>query len=220
MADLWCDYCGLNLAGTLRTSITGPKNFTICELCLRGIDPKTTTRDFNTSCLFCDRVQGEVYRIFRATICTACVAKSLGTLEPPPQPRVCLGCGLDAHRLADKLCMTCHTERAQDPRGWARKHPMERCRVCGQPSNVMVNGLCFKCCLEDQAHKTYRGETYGVKDEWCFVLGLEANFTEVELKRAYRRCAKAAHPDKPGGSTERMQKVNAAYEAAKRVKGL
>ncbi|QAY01324.1 hypothetical protein ZPAH1_orf00310 [Aeromonas phage ZPAH1] len=45
-------------------------------------------------------------------------------------------------------------------------------------------------------------------------LGLSSNFTEEELKAAYRKAAKDNHPDR-GGSTEKMQSVNSAYEELK-----
>jgi curved DNA-binding protein CbpA len=35
-----------------------------------------------------------------------------------------------------------------------------------------------------------------------------------EVHEAYRRRAREAHPDRPGGSHEAMALVNAAYEAA------
>ncbi len=43
------------------------------------------------------------------------------------------------------------------------------------------------------------------------LFGLKPNFTETELKKAYRRLANEHHPDH-GGSNEEMQKINAAYE--------
>lgn len=42
-------------------------------------------------------------------------------------------------------------------------------------------------------------------------LGIERTATGDEIKAAYRREASAAHPDR-GGSTERMQAVNLAYQ--------
>lgn len=42
-------------------------------------------------------------------------------------------------------------------------------------------------------------------------LGVARDATPAEIKAAYRRASSAAHPDK-GGSTERMQAVNRAYE--------
>jgi DnaJ-class molecular chaperone len=51
------------------------------------------------------------------------------------------------------------------------------------------------------------------------VLGVQANATEAEVKRAFRQQARIHHPDK-GGDAERFREVNEAYEtlsnAAKR----
>jgi curved DNA-binding protein CbpA len=44
-----------------------------------------------------------------------------------------------------------------------------------------------------------------------FILGLARDATPDEIKAAYRRCSSTAHPDKEGGSNERMQAVNRAY---------
>lgn len=44
-------------------------------------------------------------------------------------------------------------------------------------------------------------------------LGVSKEATLAELKAAWRRAASAAHPDREGGSTERMAAVNAAYDA-------
>ena len=46
------------------------------------------------------------------------------------------------------------------------------------------------------------------------VLGLSGDYTEQDVKSAYRRASSKAHPDK-GGSTELQQKVNSAYELLK-----
>lgn len=43
------------------------------------------------------------------------------------------------------------------------------------------------------------------------ILGVRRDATEADVKRAYRRASKHAHPDREGGSHERMQAVNAAY---------
>jgi len=48
---------------------------------------------------------------------------------------------------------------------------------------------------------------------WWDVLGVPFDSDELIVKRAYRRLAQEAHPDR-GGSTEKMQELNAAYEAA------
>lgn len=43
-------------------------------------------------------------------------------------------------------------------------------------------------------------------------LGIERTASPEEVKAAYRRSASAAHPDRDGGSVERMAAVNRAYE--------
>lgn len=50
------------------------------------------------------------------------------------------------------------------------------------------------------------------------ILGVSIDASEEEVKKAYRRKAAKAHPDK-GGSDLEMAKVNAAYEVLRRVKG-
>jgi hypothetical protein len=50
------------------------------------------------------------------------------------------------------------------------------------------------------------------------LLGLEVTATEQEVKHAYRRLAHIYHPDlsREPGATQRMQRINAAYEAIMR----
>lgn len=43
-------------------------------------------------------------------------------------------------------------------------------------------------------------------------LGVARDATPEEIKAAYRRCSSTAHPDKEGGSVERMQAVNRAND--------
>lgn len=50
------------------------------------------------------------------------------------------------------------------------------------------------------------------------ILGVGMDASEQEVKKAYRKAATKAHPDK-GGSNEKMMLVNAAYEAIKRFRG-
>lgn len=47
------------------------------------------------------------------------------------------------------------------------------------------------------------------------LLNLSGNFSEADLKKAYRQASMKAHPDR-GGSTDDMQLVNAAYEFLKK----
>lgn len=43
-------------------------------------------------------------------------------------------------------------------------------------------------------------------------LGVARDASTADIKAAWRRASAAAHPDREGGSTERMQAVNQAYE--------
>lgn len=49
---------------------------------------------------------------------------------------------------------------------------------------------------------------------WSDVLKLPRDAQRSGIEAAYRRLASAAHPDRPGGSHERMAELNAAKEAA------
>jgi hypothetical protein len=52
-------------------------------------------------------------------------------------------------------------------------------------------------------------------NDWRKVLHLPADGIDLDDARAqYRRLASAKHPDKPGGSTEAMAELNAAWEQA------
>jgi curved DNA-binding protein CbpA len=44
------------------------------------------------------------------------------------------------------------------------------------------------------------------------ILGVEPGSSEEEIKLAYREAAQKAHPDRKGGSAERMSEVNQAYQ--------
>lgn len=47
------------------------------------------------------------------------------------------------------------------------------------------------------------------------LFGLRTHFTESELQRAYKRLVLRWHPDRPGGSTEELKKINFYYEKLK-----
>ena len=49
---------------------------------------------------------------------------------------------------------------------------------------------------------------------WTDILSLPKDARREDVKAAYRRLASAAHPDKPGGSHERMAALNAAQDQA------
>jgi len=55
----------------------------------------------------------------------------------------------------------------------------------------------------------------GGSPDWRETLGLGGEPTAEEVDRAYRRLAKAAHPD-AGGDPERFRELAAAYERARR----
>lgn len=46
----------------------------------------------------------------------------------------------------------------------------------------------------------------------CQVLGVRIGATEAEIKAAYKRMAMVWHPDRPGGSAEKMKDINDAKE--------
>ena len=50
-------------------------------------------------------------------------------------------------------------------------------------------------------------------DDPYAVLGVGRGVTEVELRAARRRAARGTHPDHEGGSTERMRRLNEAFDA-------
>lgn len=44
------------------------------------------------------------------------------------------------------------------------------------------------------------------------VLGLTSEATKGEVKQAYRKLAKASHPDRKGGDADRFDRLNKAYK--------
>lgn len=70
----------------------------------------------------------------------------------------------------------------------------------------------------DQAFAGY-AQLEAAPFEWWIVLELRASATLVEVEEAFRRLAKTAHPDLPGGSHDRMARLTAAREAARQELG-
>jgi len=50
--------------------------------------------------------------------------------------------------------------------------------------------------------------------EWWDVLEVKRDASETAIKAAYRTLSSRHHPDRPGGSHERMAELNAAYQQA------
>lgn len=50
-------------------------------------------------------------------------------------------------------------------------------------------------------------------DDPYTLLGVGRGVTEIELRAARRRAARGTHPDHEGGSTERMRRLNEAFDA-------
>jgi hypothetical protein len=54
----------------------------------------------------------------------------------------------------------------------------------------------------------------GAKRDWWEVLGVTRSSRREDVKAAYRRLASEHHPDKPGGSHDKMAELNASLEKA------
>jgi DnaJ-domain-containing protein 1 len=52
------------------------------------------------------------------------------------------------------------------------------------------------------------------------ILGVPRDSPDWVVKMAYERKAKEVHPDKPGGSTEKMKRLNNAYDEIKKERKL
>ena len=67
--------------------------------------------------------------------------------------------------------------------------------------------------------QTFRGFTaLPAPDHWTTVLGLSSSASKAQVTEAYRRLARAAHPDQ-GGSEAEMARLNQARAAADRDTG-
>lgn len=79
---------------------------------------------------------------------------------------------------------------------------------------------CFACWrLDDGREARYRPELAAARGHggcWA-VLGVAPSATRLDIDRAYREKAKAAHPDAPGGSHEMMVALNTARDEARRM---
>jgi len=73
----------------------------------------------------------------------------------------------------------------------------------------------------DLMERAFMGfETLPAPDPWWKALGLPGpTRSEREIKDAYRKASNGAHPDRPGGSHDRMAQVNAARDEGLRLIG-
>jgi hypothetical protein len=71
----------------------------------------------------------------------------------------------------------------------------------------------------DLMERAFMGfEALPAPDPWWKMLGLDGPArSEREIKEAYRRASATAHPDRPGGSHDRMAAVNAARDEGLRL---
>ena len=62
-------------------------------------------------------------------------------------------------------------------------------------------------------------EAYRKKRDYV-VLGISEKATDSEVKTAYKKLSLVRHPDKPTGSKEAFQELQAAYERIKSMRGI
>jgi DnaJ-domain-containing protein 1 len=60
------------------------------------------------------------------------------------------------------------------------------------------------------------GESVG---SWWAVLGVDPDWPLEQIEAAYKQAAKIHHPDRPGGSHEKMTELNRAIDEARKEKG-
>merc|ERR1719421_49951 len=68
----------------------------------------------------------------------------------------------------------------------------------------ILRQMCFKSEIIDEIARLHENCAYAI-------LGVSADATDAEIKKAYRRVAMMCHPDK-GGDKEEFQELNNAYE--------
>lgn len=69
--------------------------------------------------------------------------------------------------------------------------------------------------VSDMLQRVFQGfkQLPAGSESWFVVLGVDHTASEPEIKEAYRKLAMESHPDR-GGDSERMAKINQAYEVA------
>lgn len=101
----------------------------------------------------------------------------------------------------------------------------QMCFACDKYTKVWENMVAIRKTIEairgierwgasDMMERAFQGFVALPSNDWRGVLGLGANATLSEARDAYRRRAATTHPDRPGGSNEHFQKVQAAWMQA------
>lgn len=73
---------------------------------------------------------------------------------------------------------------------------------------------------EDPFTKRQKPQTSTGSDPWWNTLGVPPTATVDQVKKAYRKLASQHHPDKNGGDTSMMQKINKARDSAYKQLGV
>ena len=92
----------------------------------------------------------------------------------------------------------------------------------------IIEQLANKLGIPAMEFDSVKNMFYRSADSDYKILGIEANASDEEVKRAYRKMAIAFHPDKVAqmgeeyqkGAKEKFQKIQDAYEAIKKRRGL
>jgi len=100
------------------------------------------------------------------------------------------------------------------------------CHICHRPTclahsfvNVAGEIVCYGCVSRmagiGTGEKEQEEERQKKLREARKILGVKPNTAWTTIHKAYRRKAKAAHPDRSGGSEEEFKRIQAAYELLK-----
>lgn len=125
--------------------------------------------------------------------------------------------------------LPCHIVALEGVPAPCRNAAVAGCIICHQPTclahsfvNAAGETICYGCgarmaaLVDDQRNQAERQRTERAAKlrHAREVLGVDAAATWKTIHAAYRRCAKAAHPDR-GGTEEKFKEVQEAYNLLK-----